>query len=50
MDAALLDTDTLSEVLKGRNANVRLPAMTYVQQQGHFAWIAGLRLEDWRQP
>lgn len=45
MDAALLDTDTLSELLKGRNANVRLRALAYVQQHGQLAFSSMTRYE-----
>lgn len=37
MDAALLDTDTLNEVLKGRNPTVVRYAADYLQQHGQFA-------------
>jgi len=37
MDAALLDTDTLNEVLKGRNPTVVRHAADYLQQHGQFA-------------
>lgn len=37
MDAVLLDTDILSEVLKQRNAIVAAKALAYLQQHGHFA-------------
>lgn len=37
MDAVLLDTDILSEVLKQRNSNVAAKALPYLQQHGRFA-------------
>jgi len=62
MDAALLDTDILPEVLKLRDPTVRQKALDYAQvhlehsrvlitgNTLHFSWIPGLRLDDWRQP
>jgi len=38
MDAALLDTDILSEVLKQRNARVAQKAADYLQDHGQFAF------------
>ena len=37
MDAVLLDTDILSEVLKQRNSIVAAKALAYLQQYGRFA-------------
>jgi tRNA(fMet)-specific endonuclease VapC len=37
MDAALLDTDMLNEVLKQKNVNVIRHAAAYLTQQGQFA-------------
>jgi hypothetical protein len=34
MDAALLDTDTLNEILKQKNANVVRHAAAYLAQHG----------------
>ena len=45
MDAALLDTDLLSEVLKQRNLNVRKHARTYLRSHGQFAISAVTRFE-----
>jgi len=45
MDPALLDTDTLSEVLKQRNANVRKHAKQYLRSHGQFALSAVTRFE-----
>ena len=45
MDAALLDTDILSEVLKQRNATVTATAAAYLQDQGQFAFSAFTRFE-----
>jgi len=45
MDAALLDTDMLSEVLKQRNPNVRKHARTYLCSHGQFAISAVSRFE-----
>ena len=38
MDPALLDTDILSEVIKGRNATVTQRALAYANQYGTFAF------------
>ena len=45
MDAALLDSDILSEVLKHRNAAVLQNAALYLQQHGQFAISAVTRFE-----
>ena len=45
MDAALLDTDILSEVLKRRNSTVTAHAAAYLQTHGAFAFSAFTRLE-----
>ena len=45
MDAALLDTDILSEVIKLRDANVLQLAAKYVQQHGPLAFSAITRYE-----
>ena len=45
MDLALLDTDTLSEVLKQRNATVAQHAVAYLQDHGQFAFSAFTRFE-----
>jgi len=45
MDAALLDTDILSEVLKQRNPNVRRRARQYLRSHGQFALSAVTRFE-----
>ena len=39
MDAALLDTDTLNEVL-----------MLVTGNTVHFAWVPGLKIINWREP
>ena len=51
MDAALLDTDILTEIFKGKNANVRLNATAYLGEYGvftisqftHYEVMRGLR-------
>ena len=40
MDKTLLDTDILSEVLKGRNQTVARNAVAYRQHFGHYALSA----------
>jgi tRNA(fMet)-specific endonuclease VapC len=45
MDASLLDTDTLSEILKRRNAATVSNAATYLQQHGQFTFSAFSRFE-----
>ena len=45
MDAALLDTDILSEVIKLRNQAVRNKALAYSQQHGQLAISAITRYE-----
>jgi predicted nucleic acid-binding protein len=45
MDAALLDTDALNEVLKQKNAIVVRQAATYLKQHGQFAISAMTRYE-----
>lgn len=45
MDAALLDTDILSEVLKQRNATVAQKAAAYLADQGQFAFSVFTRFE-----
>ena len=66
MDATLLDTDTLNEVLKQKNANAIRHAADYLAQHGqfalhhgrtlvtgntvHFAWVPGLQILNWRDP
>lgn len=45
MDASLLDTDILSEVLKQRNATVARKAVDYLQTHGQFAVSAFTRFE-----
>jgi tRNA(fMet)-specific endonuclease VapC len=45
MDAALLDTDILSEVIKLRDANVRQTALSYAQRHGQLAFSAITRYE-----
>lgn len=45
MDPALLDTDTLSDVLKQRNPNVRKHARRYLRSHGQFALSAVTRFE-----
>ena len=45
MDAALLDTDMLNEVLKQKNANVVQHASSYLKQHGQFAISSMTRYE-----
>lgn len=45
MHLALLDTDTLSEVLKQRNTTVARHAAAYLQAHGQFAFSAFTRFE-----
>jgi tRNA(fMet)-specific endonuclease VapC len=45
MDASLLDTDILSEVLKQRNHNVVTRARQYLRSHGQFAFSAVTRFE-----
>jgi predicted nucleic acid-binding protein len=45
MDASLLDTDILSEVLKQRSPTVTAKAATYLQQYGQFTISAFSRYE-----
>lgn len=45
MDPALLDTDTLSELIKLRNAAVRQKALAYTQQHGRLTFSAVTRYE-----
>jgi tRNA(fMet)-specific endonuclease VapC len=45
MDAALLDTDILNEVLKQKNALVVAQASAYIQEHGQFAIAALSRYE-----
>jgi len=45
MDAALLDTDILNEVLKQRNSQVVAHAAAYLQAHGQFAISALTRYE-----
>ena len=45
MDAALLDTDTLNEVLKQKNANAIRHAAEYLAQHGQFAISSITRYE-----
>jgi tRNA(fMet)-specific endonuclease VapC len=45
MDAALLDTDILTEFFKGQNAAVRQHADAYLQTHGQFAISAFTRYE-----
>ena len=45
MDFALLDTDTLSEVFKQRNATVAQHAAAYLLDHGQFAFSAFTRFE-----
>ena len=45
MDAALLDTDMVSEVIKLRNAAVQQKALTYTQLHGQLAFSAMTRYE-----
>jgi tRNA(fMet)-specific endonuclease VapC len=45
MDAALLDTDILSQVLKQRHPSVRKHAAQYLRSHGQFAFSAVTRFE-----
>lgn len=45
MDASLLDTDILSEVLKQSNRNVVTRARQYLRSHGQFAFSAVTRFE-----
>lgn len=45
MDAALLDTDMLNEVLKQKNASAVQHATNYLKQHGHFAMSSMTRYE-----
>ena len=45
MDAALLDTDILSEFLKKRNTSVTANAAAYLQQHGQFTFSVFSRFE-----
>lgn len=45
MGPALLDTDTLSEVMKGRDARVRERARRYLATYGHFSFSLITRYE-----
>ena len=45
MDAALLDTDILSEVLKQRNAPVAAKAASYLSMHGQFCFSVFTRFE-----
>jgi tRNA(fMet)-specific endonuclease VapC len=45
MDVALLDTDTLSEVLKQRNPPVAKHAAAYIQAHGQFCFSAFTKFE-----
>lgn len=45
MDASLLDTDTLSEFLKRRNAAVTAKAKAYLKQHGQFTFSEFTRFE-----
>lgn len=45
MDPSLLDTDTLSEFLKRRNADVTVKAKAYVKQHGQFTISEFTRFE-----
>jgi tRNA(fMet)-specific endonuclease VapC len=45
MDAALLDTNALSEVLKQRNANIQQHSRQYLRSHGQFAFSAVTRFE-----
>ena len=40
MDESLLDTDTLSEILKGKNANVIAKSQQYLSKHNQFAFSA----------
>jgi tRNA(fMet)-specific endonuclease VapC len=45
MDAALLDTDILSEIIKLKNIEVQRRALAYTKQYGQFAFSAITRYE-----
>jgi predicted nucleic acid-binding protein len=45
MDAAILDTDMLNEVLKKKNSHVLSHAAAYLQQHGQFAFSSMTRYE-----
>src|SRR5713226_4873726 len=45
MDPALLDTDTVSEIIKLRHATVRQKALAYTKQHGPLAFSAMTRYE-----
>ena len=45
MDAALLDTDILTEIFKGRNSTVRGHAATYLKTYGQFTISAFTQFE-----
>ena len=45
MDASLLDTDLLSELLKERNPSVTTKAAAYLAQHGHFTFSEFSRFE-----
>jgi tRNA(fMet)-specific endonuclease VapC len=45
MDLALLDTDTVSEILKQKNPRVTDSAAAYLQQHGEFAFSSITRFE-----
>jgi len=45
MGPALLDTDTLSEVMKGRNTRVRERARRYLTTSSHFSFSIITRYE-----
>jgi tRNA(fMet)-specific endonuclease VapC len=45
MAPSLLDTDTLSEIIKGRNAAVRLKAVQYLVEYGSFSFSLITRFE-----
>ena len=39
MKPALLDTDTLSEVIKGRDAELQEKALQYLTEHGYFTFF-----------
>ena len=45
MDLALLDTDTISEVLKQKNPRMTASAAAYLQEHGEFAFSSVSRFE-----
>jgi tRNA(fMet)-specific endonuclease VapC len=45
MEASLLDTDTLSEIMKGRNTHVQDNALQYLSTFGHFTFSIITRYE-----